>query len=198
MLVLLDLSYLSRFWTMYEGWLAMQQPTHDGLVLAGAEQASRCTIMPILGASDAYKIALTASIAEKMSSPQLAAAYLANDDVSVTNQSDKQKQLVKLQGLDARVRDAFARDAASTRMELTLQAEPLDAGALKAAISAAEKEGVGDARLEHARRVLKAMAGRSAAPQAEVLRPTNLLLEEELNLQRSVVLACSGRRGVAA
>ena len=38
-LVLLDVSYLSRFWTMYEGWLSQQQPTAQGLKLAEAEQA---------------------------------------------------------------------------------------------------------------------------------------------------------------
>ena len=50
--VLLDFSYLSRFWTMYEAWLSCLQPTVHGLQLAQGDAASRCHIRPILGASD--------------------------------------------------------------------------------------------------------------------------------------------------
>jgi len=193
-LVLLDLSYLSRFWTMYEAWLSRQQATAQGLKLA-VQDAARCTIVPILGASEGYSMALTATIAEKMATPQLAAGYLKNDDVSVTNTSDKEKQLAKLGGLDARVRDVLARDAALEQVALALQAEPLDSRPLKEAIAAAAAVGVGDtcvgtrdASLEDGRRVLKALAGQPVAPQAEILRSTNLLLKEELGELRGTVL----------
>lgn len=58
-LVLLDLSYLSRFWTMYEAWLSRLQPMAQGLKLAQGEAAARCHILPILGASEGYKEALS-------------------------------------------------------------------------------------------------------------------------------------------
>ena len=44
-----------------------------------------------------------------------AAAYLKNDDVSVTNASDKVKQLAKVSGLDERVRNIMARNAAMVK-----------------------------------------------------------------------------------
>ena len=244
-LVLLDLSYLSRFWvrclteglstlsarfasysalqrgqnmfsagatrshmlcsqTMYEGWLSHQQPTAQGLKLVDAEQAGRCTIVPILGANEGYKMALTATFAEKMVTPQLAAAYLQNDDVSVTSTNDKKQQLAKLDGLDARVRDVLARDAVLEQVAFALQAEPLDIRLLKEAISAAEAIGVGDTcggmrdtSLEDARRVVKAVAGQPVAPQAEVLRSTNLLLKEELDDMRATLLLAMRRASVS-
>ena len=50
-LLFLDLSYLSRFWTMYEAWPSHLRPTAQGLRLAQGDAAARCHIMSILGAS---------------------------------------------------------------------------------------------------------------------------------------------------
>ena len=38
-LILLDRSYLSRFWTLYEAWLSFMKPTRNGL--QGADEADR-------------------------------------------------------------------------------------------------------------------------------------------------------------
>ena len=45
-LILLDLSYISRFWTQYEAWLSMQTATKDGLRPA-TEAERRCEIRVI-------------------------------------------------------------------------------------------------------------------------------------------------------
>ena len=182
-LVLLDLSYLSRFWTMYEAWLSRLQPTTQGLQLAQGDAATRCHIVPILGASEGYKVALVDQIAAKMATPDSAAAYLKNDDVSVTNTSDKVKQLAKVSGLDERVRNVLARDAAMLKVHDTAHAEPMDAAALRLAVEEAEAVGVGDEKLEDARRVLRAVADRPVISQEEMLRAENQLLKDELEEQ---------------
>ena len=46
---LLDLTYRSRFWTSYEGWLGFQTPTKDGLMPAKGMEA-RCSLVTIMGA----------------------------------------------------------------------------------------------------------------------------------------------------
>merc|ERR1712232_449575 len=49
-LCLIDISYLSRFWTQFEAWLAMQEATKDGL-RAAPEKTRRCTLTCIHNAS---------------------------------------------------------------------------------------------------------------------------------------------------
>ena len=53
-LILLDLSTLSRFWTQFEAWLSMQMATVRGLEPA-PEAARRCEIIPIHNTNDAIK-----------------------------------------------------------------------------------------------------------------------------------------------
>ncbi|CAK0904753.1 unnamed protein product [Prorocentrum cordatum] len=101
--ILLDMTYVSRFWTMYEAWLSQMKPTSTGLKPALISDASRCDVVPILGADDALKSWLLSTIANKMSSASLAAEYLRHDDIVVTNASDKEKQLSRVSGLDCRV-----------------------------------------------------------------------------------------------
>ena len=51
MLLLVDLSYLSRFWTQFEAWLAMQHADTGGLRRAqGAER--RENFVPIYNATE--------------------------------------------------------------------------------------------------------------------------------------------------
>jgi len=120
--ILLDMTYLSRFWTLYEAWLSQMKPTSTGLRPGG----SRCDVVPILGANDAFKSALLSTIANKMSSASLAAKYLRNDDISVTNASDKEKQLDRVSGLDYRVIqveiDAQAEAGSTVQMQRVLAA----------------------------------------------------------------------------
>ena len=43
-LVMLERSYMGRFWTMFEAWLGMQKPSRDGLVSAPVKER-RVTIV---------------------------------------------------------------------------------------------------------------------------------------------------------
>ena len=103
-LILLDLSTLSRFWTQFEAWLSMQMATECGLEPA-AEAVRRCEIIPIHNATDVNKNQLIDMWAK--ATPEQARDVLAKPDVQVTNQSDKDTQLNKLAVLNADVKRAF-------------------------------------------------------------------------------------------
>ncbi|CAK0899093.1 unnamed protein product, partial [Prorocentrum cordatum] len=124
--ILLDMTYLSRFWTLYEAWLSQMKPTSTGLKPALISDASRCDVVPIMGANDAFRSALLSTIANQMPSASLAAKYLRNDDISVTNASDKEKQLDRVSGLDYRVIqveiDAQAEAGSTVQMQRVLAA----------------------------------------------------------------------------
>ncbi|CAK0826425.1 unnamed protein product [Prorocentrum cordatum] len=124
--ILLDMTYLSRFWTLYEAWLSQMKPTSTGLKPALISDASRCDVVPIMGANDAFRSALLSTIANQMSSASLAAKYLRNDDILVTNASDKEKQLDRVSGLDYRVIqveiDAQAEAGSTVQMQRVLAA----------------------------------------------------------------------------
>jgi len=101
-LILTDRSYLSRFWTQFEAWLAMQDVGPSGLVSARHTSLhSRCTIVCVHGAPEA----LVSSLIEEWSDCTAEKAYekLSSADVRVTNQSDKDDQLPKILALDGRV-----------------------------------------------------------------------------------------------
>ena len=108
-LILLDLSYVSRFWTQFEAWCSMQLPSADGLRPASGTANERFYIECIQNAAEQaplHKQMLIQSWATK--TPIQAHDFLAKPDVTVTNQSDKQRQLKKIQLLDSKVRGAFA------------------------------------------------------------------------------------------
>ena len=50
-LILLDLTYMSRFWTMYQTWLAMVTPRPEGVVPSEGEER-RYTVVPLGNASE--------------------------------------------------------------------------------------------------------------------------------------------------
>jgi hypothetical protein len=107
-LILFDLSYLSRFWTQVEAWLSMQVATPDGLKSAVGTKNARYHIVCIQGAAEQaelYTKALVDTWATK--TPQQAFDFLSKPDVTVTNQTDKEVQLSKIKALDATVRGAF-------------------------------------------------------------------------------------------
>ena len=104
-LILLDLSYLSRFWTQFEAWLSMQTPSPSGLS-PSKEDAQRFKIVTVLNGN---------SIAERIlkdmwvsATPDEAYEVLSKEDVTVTNASDKSRQLPKLKALDAEVKRVMA------------------------------------------------------------------------------------------
>ena len=94
-LLLVDLSCLSRFWTQLEAWLSLQMCTPDGLAPASAE-ARRCTIVPIYNANDYIKDALVDTCMWSSKTPAEAYDILARPDVMVTNMSDKDAQLPRI------------------------------------------------------------------------------------------------------
>jgi len=190
-LVLLDLSYGSRFWTGYEAWLSMRAPGADGLVGA-TEQTQRSRIVPIMTADETD----TASLQAKWLNTSAAKAMekLARRDISVTNQSDKDDQLARLKGLEDRVKRLFSRDSAMQLVEVAMRAEPIDLPKLTAAIDRAAKVGVSETRLVPARSTVSAVSRLprpqgQAAPaesQEEVLRARVAQLECELQELRAL------------
>jgi hypothetical protein len=99
-LLLIDLSFLSRFWTQLEAWLSMQEPGPSGLSPASAE-ARRRTIAPIYNASDSIQNVVVEMWSGR--TPEQAFNILSSPDVSVTNQADKEVQLPKIRMLNERV-----------------------------------------------------------------------------------------------
>ena len=151
-LVLLDLSYMSRFWvwaqllnprgvatradarvhchfaqTQFEAWLAMQQTTANGLKSCSVEDSvKRCTVVPIYNANsiivrDIIPTALRTMWANK--TPKHAYEILKQEDVTVTNQSDKAQQLPKIRTLDEDVRAVLGGEESAA----SLPAMPLSA-----------------------------------------------------------------------
>jgi len=91
-LILLDQTYVSRFWTQFEAWLSMQKPSASGLTPAQDEDGvpRRFHIVPIHSAND--KLAESLEDTWAVRTPEQATKVLENKDVTVTNKSDKDKQ----------------------------------------------------------------------------------------------------------
>jgi len=100
-LILMDRSYMNRFWTQFEAYLSMRAITSDGLTNARDPQA-RVTIMTLHGLPALQGNVLLLEWSNK--TPEEAHAILAGQDVIVTNQSDKDIQLAKLKVLNERLR----------------------------------------------------------------------------------------------
>lgn len=103
-LLLVDLSYISRFWTQLEAWLAVQVATPHGL--RSDPRAPRMHAVPLYNATRA----LIACVYEMWASrtPWQVVHVLGHPDVTVTNASDKDQQLTRLLALDDRVRNAWS------------------------------------------------------------------------------------------
>ena len=91
-----------RFWTQFEAWLSMQTASRDGLKPATEEQR-RVTILTILNGNSILGESLRSVWESK--TPREAYDILSQADVTVTNQSDKAKQLPKLLALNEQVQD---------------------------------------------------------------------------------------------
>ena len=134
-LILLDLSYVSRFWTQFESWLAMQHMTPGGLKPAVGTMNERHHIMCIQNAAAQAELYTRVQVENWATKPPHEAhAFLSRPDVTVTNQSDKEGQLPKIKALDATVQASFgdiprlledelaASEAAAKRAEVELAA----------------------------------------------------------------------------
>jgi len=116
-IILLENSYVGRFWTQFEAWLSMQTPSAEGLMpSSGPADQSRYEIVPIYSTNTH----LTDSLRETWGSkaPDEARDVLSEPSVTVTNMGDKKTQLKKLLKFNDQVKqacaDAQTREKAST------------------------------------------------------------------------------------
>ena len=119
-LLLVDISFCSRFWTMFEAWLAMQAASADGLSPERERSRRRYTI----------KCLHTAALTDRLSrvheqqiagilgdaTPEEVFTMLSAPDVQVTNQKDKDEQLPKLLRLSEDVRQYLGRRSFGSRV----------------------------------------------------------------------------------
>ena len=154
-LILLDMSYMSRFWTQAEAWMSMQDASDLGLATA-SEAKRRYTIAPLHNAGASLSEMLTSMWAGK--STQEAHDILAMPDVLVTNQGDKIKQLPKIKLLNETIKQELGMHATreSALQALAHAVAAKDPGALTTALSAAEAAGLAPANLETGRNALAA------------------------------------------
>ena len=104
-LCLIDISYLSRFWTQFEAWLSMQAADSTGLHPApkGRQRHTfKCIHNATKGNEDEKLRQMWAT-----RKPAEAKELLAMPDVTVTNASDKETQLVKIAKLDEEAQAVF-------------------------------------------------------------------------------------------
>ena len=109
-LILLDSSYMSRFWTQFEAFLSFRKVTANGLD-STSEEERRDTIICIHNANPKYDPPKLRDMWGDKTAEQ-AYAILEKPDVKVTNQKDKQIQLPKLKKLNE-----FAKSAVATMGE---------------------------------------------------------------------------------
>ena len=97
----MGLDYISRFWTLFVSWLAMQRVSRAGLQPGVALGQRRFTIVPIHNAPNALEQVLIELWADK--DPRQVYDILSSPDITVTNQRDKNVQLPKVLKLNADV-----------------------------------------------------------------------------------------------
>ena len=105
-LILMDRSYSSRFWTLFEAYLSMRVVTESGLANAlDYEGESRTTIVLISNQVVEERIAFEKTWMRKT----IDEAYdiLAGKDVEVTNKSDKEMQLPKLRLTNEKAKETY-------------------------------------------------------------------------------------------
>jgi len=101
-LILLDNTYMTRFWTLMESWCAMMTVTPRG-VRAARDTEVRYSITCLHQADPKYSLPM---LVEKLSTktPREVAEMLASPDVQVTNQKDKEALLPAVRETDEHVR----------------------------------------------------------------------------------------------
>ena len=101
---------VTRFWTQFEAWLALQAMTSQGLhgVLNTAGQKKRYSIVGILTAKK--RINLLRDTIEDMwgtATAEVAHKNLSHENITVTSQKDKEIHLPKIKVLNEDVKRAF-------------------------------------------------------------------------------------------
>jgi hypothetical protein len=139
-LILLDGSYASRFWTLTEAWCSMQTATKDGLdkSISKPEDAdftgsdvkvgSRCTIKCIHNAAKETTSKFLVNLVSTQT-PKGMYGILEKPDVNVTNAKDKEAILPKILKYDVHVKEGFLNNFEKTKTEnekkgLTPKSEP--------------------------------------------------------------------------
>ena len=107
-LILLDRSYQSRFWTSFEAWLALREATAEGLVNApcptdtGAAEGGLAQLSDRTSVATVYDApsALIQSLQEEWATctREKAREKLSSPDIGVSNGKDKAGQLGKWEG----------------------------------------------------------------------------------------------------
>jgi len=133
-LILLDLSYFGRFWTLLEAWCAMKSVTATGLKTA-MERERRFAIACIHNAPSSLEATLVDLLASK--SLIEARSMLAQPDIVVTNAKDKEQMLRILESIEAHVKQVFKLGLAE---EKRLEARELEDQARKLREEAAQLE----------------------------------------------------------
>ena len=114
-LILLDGSYASRFWTLTEAWCSMQTVTSNGLRPA-TEAESRYTIECIHTADETHdKEGLVQKVSKK--TPEEMFEHLKKPDVIVTNAKDKETMLPKILEINRHVIEKFPNQASPPASE---------------------------------------------------------------------------------
>ena len=103
---------VTRFWTQFEAWLALQAMTSQGLhgVLNTAGQKKRYSIVGVLTANTKERIDLLATQIEDMwgtATAEVAYKNLKHKNITVTSQKDKEIHLPKIEVLNEDVKLAF-------------------------------------------------------------------------------------------
>jgi hypothetical protein len=113
-LILLDGSYASRFWTLMEAWCSMQTATPEGLRPA-TEAERRYTIKCIHNADDKHD---GEGLVDKVSTktPEEMYRILMSPDVNVTNAKDKETMLPIILRTNEHVIETFRKVRAADEM----------------------------------------------------------------------------------
>lgn len=104
-LLLVDVSYLSRFWTQFEAWLSLQTTSSVGLRTASDNELRaviRCIHNATYGSEDRKLVSMW-----RGASCDEVRKVLSSPDVVVTNQSDKEVQLERTSVINDEVRGAL-------------------------------------------------------------------------------------------
>ncbi|KOO25348.1 trafficking protein particle complex 8 [Chrysochromulina tobinii] len=117
-LILLDMSYMSRFWTQFEAWMAFQEVDSHGVLRCAQVANRRCTIECIHNANEYTKLGLIDMWSNK--TPEEAYNILKSEDVSVTNKKDKELQLPIIQTFKESVQKTWRAAVESGEMEAVL------------------------------------------------------------------------------
>ena len=115
-LIIMDSSYFSSFWTLFEAWLAYQQVTRDGLRPAPVWE-QRCTVACIYNARPQYDGNKLHRVWRNRT-PKDAHDVLAKPDIQVTNGRDMEVQLKKLLELDHNAQEYQLATATSVERDM--------------------------------------------------------------------------------